>query len=66
MNMMMVDVTHIEHVNFEDEVILIGKHPDSDEEITSAQLAEWSDTIHYEAVTRLHQDIPRFILPTES
>jgi alanine racemase len=62
MNMMMIDVTHIDSAAREDEVILLGKDKITDEEISAAQFAEWSGTIHYEALTRLNTAIPRSLV----
>lgn len=57
MNLMMVDVTDIPGVALEDEVVLIGKQ--GEEQITAEQLAEWSNTIHYEVIARINPEIPR-------
>lgn len=64
MNMMMVDVTHTEHLKAGDEVVLIGAQ--GEENITSQQLAEWSETIHYELLTNLNPNIPRVIVESLS
>ena len=60
MNMMMVDVSSLEHVEVGDEVTLIGK--DGDEIVSADDLAAWSQTINYELVTCLNPEIPRIIL----
>ena len=57
MNMMMVDVTHLANPKFGDLVTLIGT--DGRETIAAEDLAGWSQTIHYELVTRLSLEIPR-------
>ena len=57
MNMMMVDVSHVAEAAAGDVVTLIGT--DGNETIAAGDLAGWAQTIHYEAVTRLHPDIPR-------
>lgn len=50
MNMFVADVTHIEDVKAEDEVILLGKQ--GDEEITAEEIADRIGTINYEITTR--------------
>jgi len=59
MNMMMVDVTEIKDPKVGDVVTLIGKS--ESESISIDDLANWSDTINYEIVSRIHPDIPRVI-----
>lgn len=61
MNMTMVDVTDIEGAAVGDVVTLIGQ--DGDEYIGATELAEWSDTINYEIVSRIHARFPRIVLP---
>jgi alanine racemase len=60
MNMMMVDVTHVDNINVGTLATLIGR--DGSETITAGDLAGWAKTIHYEVITRLHPEIPRKIL----
>jgi alanine racemase len=60
MNMMMVDITHLQSVSVGDKVTLLGA--DKDEEITASDLAGWSQTIHYELVARLNAMIPRKLI----
>lgn len=60
MNMMMVDVSHLPEVKSGDVATLIGKN--QNQYISAAQLAEWSQTIHYELLTRLNPDIPRKVI----
>ncbi|NIT55236.1 MAG: alanine racemase, partial [Aliifodinibius sp.] len=60
MNIMMVDVTDIPGVKLEDEAILLGKQ--GTEQITAETLAELSDTINYEFVTRINWEIPRIVV----
>ncbi len=60
MNMMIVDLTEIENVKIEDEVVLIGKM--GKEEITADYLANLSNTINYEIVTRISPHIPRILI----
>ncbi|MCK9360771.1 alanine racemase [Patescibacteria group bacterium] len=60
MNMTMVDVTDVQNVRPEDEVVLIGKQ--GKERITAEELATLQKTINYEVVTRLNWDIPRKLI----
>ncbi|NOZ13939.1 MAG: alanine racemase [Acidobacteria bacterium] len=57
MNMMMVDVSHIDGINRDDTVILIGR--DGNEEISAETLAAISGTIQYEILARINPSIPR-------
>ncbi len=57
MNMMMVDVTHVDHIKVGTTVTLIGR--DGGETISAGDVASWAKTIHYEVVTGLHPAIPR-------
>lgn len=59
MNMCMIDVTHIEEVKAEDEVILIGKG--GNERITAEEMAGKIDSIGYEIVTRINPMTPRIL-----
>jgi alanine racemase len=63
MNIVMVDVTDVEQVELEDEVILIGG--DDSEEIGAQHLAGLCNTISYEIVARLNPSIPRFVVDPE-
>lgn len=60
MNMIMVDVTDIEDVKLEDEVVLIGSQ--GKERISPEYLATLCGTINYEIVTRINPLIPRIIV----
>ena len=60
MNMVMVDVTHIEDVKVGDEVILIGES--GKEKITADDMAQLLGTINYEVVTRINNTLPRVIV----
>jgi alanine racemase len=60
MNMMTVDVTDIDGIQIEDEVVLIGSQ--HEENITSEEIAEKIDTINYEVVARLNPNIPRIVI----
>jgi len=57
MNVMMVDVSHLDHVEIGDEVVLIGKQ--GDQEISVSSFSEYSDQMNYELLTRLPLDIQR-------
>lgn len=59
MNMCMVDVTNIPGVRVEDDVILIGATKKNT--ITADEIAERSNTISYEVVTRIAQHLPRIV-----
>lgn len=60
MNMMLVDVTHIQGVHPDIEVVLIGKQGDN--EISVASFGEISEQVNYELLTRLPERIPRRIV----
>lgn len=60
MNMMMIDVSHLDQVRPGEEVTLIGQ--DGEEILTGADLGDKSRTIDYEILSRLHPDIPKRIL----
>jgi alanine racemase len=51
MDNIMVDVTHIEGVQEEDEAVLIGRQ--GEEHITAEEVAAWAQTINYEVTTSL-------------
>jgi alanine racemase len=57
MDLTMVDVTHIKNVGVGDTVTLIGR--DGDDEITAQDLANISETINYEIITRVGNSVPR-------
>ncbi len=59
MNMMMIDISHLDDIRTGAHVTLIGN--DGDEKLEASQVAEWCDTIHYEIVTRLNPEIPRIL-----
>ena len=54
MNMSMIDVTDVSGAAAGDVVTLLGS--DGDERVSAEQLAGWMNTIHYEAVSRIHGD----------
>jgi alanine racemase len=60
MNMMMVDISHVDGVAVGETVTLIGA--DGGETIPAHEVAGWAKTIHYELLSRLHHDIPRRLL----
>lgn len=60
MNLMMVDITDIEGVKLEEEVVLLGE--DGKEKITAEQMAAWAGTVNYEILSRINGDIPRVIV----
>jgi len=60
MNMIMVDVSHINGVASGDEAVLIGQS--GDEQITAEELADLTGTIQYETVSRIQSDIPRVLV----
>ncbi|NEP11230.1 MAG: alanine racemase [Symploca sp. SIO2C1] len=60
MNMMMVDVTHIQDVSVGTVATLIGT--DGDERVSAEQLASWMGTINYEVVSCIHPSQPRFVV----
>ena len=59
MNLCMVDITDLQGITLEDEVVLLGR---SDcEEITAEMMGEWMGTINYEVVTGISSLLPRKI-----
>lgn len=60
MDMISIDITDIKKVKIGDEVVLIGKQ--KKEKITAGELANLSDTSHYEIVTRLNPLMKRVYL----
>ncbi len=59
MNLFMVDVSHVEDVSLEDDIILIGKS--GNEGITADTLANLLGTINYEVIARLNPYIQKKI-----
>jgi len=57
MNIIMVDVSDIEGVELEDEVVLIGR--DGEEFISAEDFGNFSGTINYEVTTRVNDRIKR-------
>ncbi|MDX5477588.1 MAG: alanine racemase [Cyclobacteriaceae bacterium] len=60
MNSIAVDVTDLEQVQQGDEVVIIGSQ--GGKEITIASFGESSQQVNYELLTRLPQDIPRWVV----
>lgn len=59
MNMTVIDLSNLENVSIEDEVVIIGKQ--GIEEVTSEEIGEVIGTINYEVVTHLSSILPRII-----
>jgi alanine racemase len=59
MNMFVVDATNAPEVSEGDEVVLIGEQ--GDKSISAQEIAERSDTINYEATTRISALLPRIV-----
>ncbi len=59
MNMFIVDVTNIQGVKCEDEVLLLGS--DGDDSISAETLASKIGSINYEVVTRINESLPRIV-----
>jgi len=57
MNIIMVEVTDIDDVKINDEVVLIGEQ--GSEVITPEQFANWAGTINYEITTRINENMTR-------
>lgn len=60
MNMIMIDVTDIDKIKEEDEVVIIGKMGKA--EISADELAEKLGTINYEVVSRINPLLPRIMV----
>lgn len=63
MDMIVVDVTDIEDVSVNDEVILLGRQ--GGESITVDELAGWAGTITYEIMCRVSKRMPRIYKPVK-
>lgn len=57
MNMLIADVTNIENIQIGDKVVLIGKQGDN--EISFSSFAEMNNSLNYEILARLPQNIER-------
>jgi alanine racemase len=64
MNLVTVDITDIPNVKKGDEVVIIGHQGDN--EITVASFSEMSDFLNYEVLTRIPEDLPRYIVEHHS
>jgi alanine racemase len=60
MNMFAADVTHLENVRPEEEVILLGSQ--GNEELTADEIAAHLGTINYEVTTRISPLLPRVVV----
>jgi alanine racemase len=60
MNLTMIDITDVEGVGLEEQVVLLGR--DGDEEISADLMAEWAGTINYEIVSRISPFLPRKVV----
>jgi len=60
MNMCMVDVSHLPKVDVHDMVTLVGR--DGMHNISIEDIADWCNTINYEAVTQISAHIPKIIV----
>ncbi|KKT72044.1 MAG: Alanine racemase [Candidatus Uhrbacteria bacterium GW2011_GWE2_45_35] len=60
MNMMMINVTEVPEAKIEDEVILLGQG--GEDTISIEELSNKAQTIPYEFLARLRQDLPRIVL----
>ncbi|MBI9066261.1 MAG: alanine racemase [Salinivirgaceae bacterium] len=60
MNMIICDVTHIQKIKIGDPVILIGKQGEN--EITFSSFAEMNNSMNYEILARLPENIKRSII----
>jgi alanine racemase len=57
MDLMMIDVSHINEAAVDDEVVLLGRQ--DDEEISATELADRAETISWEITTRIGARVPR-------
>ncbi|MCB0165816.1 MAG: alanine racemase [Anaerolineae bacterium] len=55
-----LDVSRVEGVSQEDEVVVVGRQGEA--EISAEEVAGWAETINYEIVTRLAARVPRIYL----
>lgn len=60
MNMITINVTHIDGARKGDEVVLIGQQ--GDDEITVASFGEMTNNLNYEILVRLPTTIPRIVI----
>ena len=64
MNMMMIDVTHIDGVGLGDEVVLLGAQ--GEDRIGAEDIAAWTGTINYEVISRIGVHVPRVGVDTDA
>jgi alanine racemase len=57
MDLMMIDVSHIDSAAVDDEVVLMGRQ--GDQEISATDLADWANTISWEITTRIGARVRR-------
>ena len=60
MDLTMIDVGHIPEVEIEDEVVVFGHQGNAS--ISADEIAEFTNTINYEVVTRISDRVPRVYL----
>lgn len=60
MNMMLLDASHLDNSETGDEVVLIGEQ--GDQRIDVSSFSDYSSQLNYELLTRLPQDIPRYVV----
>lgn len=60
MNMTIVDITHLDDVRPEEEVVIIGQQ--GKENISLENIANLTDTVNYEVCSRLRESIPRYYI----
>ena len=60
MNMITINVSHLEGVQKADEVVIIGRQ--KEDEITLASFGEMTNNLNYEVLTRLPTTIPRVVI----
>lgn len=60
MNMFVVNVSHLNKIKLEDEVVILGEQ--DKERITAEEMAKRINTINYEITTRINPLLPRVIL----
>lgn len=60
MNLTMVDLTDIAAVTEGNEVVIIGSQ--GGEHVSAEMMADWSATINYEVVSRIHPSLPRIVI----
>ncbi len=63
MNLTMVDVTDVAKAAAGDVVTLIGRDPDTGANLPVEELSERLGTIPYEVVSRIHERLPRVLVP---